>query len=286
MVVLVAILKNIMFQLLFIAGPFALAASVIPQTSSLAASWFRGVLACAAIPVLWSIELGIASVIVASPEVLFGEMAGALGGWGDGVFTTVGAIVILWIMYKTPFKVLEWAFESYDSRHGPWRGIVKSLAVGTALHGMKMAIGGAAGGGAGAAAAGTSASTKSASGAAPGSSSGGSRAGFGGGMRAGIGGGTAPGNLGGKSAGARSAGAIGAGSGVSRDTGRQLSGTQGASGQGVLPQHKQQLALPAASPAIEKYLKKEDTSPGMGTPGRSHFPNSSHRSKNQKNSDE
>jgi len=72
MVVLVAVLKNILFQLLFIAGPFALASSVIPGVNHLAASWFRGVLACAAIPVLWSLELGIASVIVSSPEVIFG----------------------------------------------------------------------------------------------------------------------------------------------------------------------------------------------------------------------
>src|SRR3712207_733438 len=155
-VVLVAVLKNILFQLLFIAGPFALASSVIPGVNHLAASWFRGVLACAAIPVLWSLELGIASVIVSSPEVIFGEMVDVLGAWSDGIFTSVGAILVLYVMYKTPFKVLEWAFESYDSSRGAWRGLARGVAVGLATGGIRSGLktlAGAAAGGTGGAAA-------------------------------------------------------------------------------------------------------------------------------------
>lgn len=277
MVVLVSILKNVMFYLLFIAGPFALAASILPQTAGLAASWFRGVLACAAIPILWSIELGMGSVIVASPQVMFGEMASVFGSWGDGVFTSVGAIVILWIMYKTPFKVLEWAFESYDSRHGPWRGIAKSLVVGTALHGIKTAMSGAAGGGAGVAAAHVSSTANSQAGFASGSSTGseprGARSIAGSGMRAGIGGGRVSGSSRSLAAGSVSSGEKGLGSGASHDYPTRLSSTAngGGSRQQALPQGKQQLALPAPSPAIEKFLKKDGTSPGMGQPDiRSH----------------
>lgn len=69
----------------------------------MAASWFRGVLACATIPVLWSLELGIGSVIVPSPEAIFGDMVEVLGAWSDGIFTSVGAILMLYVMYKTPF---------------------------------------------------------------------------------------------------------------------------------------------------------------------------------------
>ena len=41
------------------------------------------VLACAAIPVLWSLELGIGSVIVSSPEAIFGDMVDVLGAWSE-----------------------------------------------------------------------------------------------------------------------------------------------------------------------------------------------------------
>lgn len=263
MVVLMSILKNVMFYLLFITGPFAMAASVLPQTAGLAASWFRGVLACAAIPVFWFIELGMGSVIVTSPEVMFGEMASVFGSWGDGIFTSVGAIVILWLMYKTPFKVLEWAFESYDSRHGPWRGVVKSLAVGTALHGIKTAMSGAAGGGVGVAAAQVSSAGTSQAGSTPG----GAKGIPGSGMRAGIGRGKVAGKLGGSAVNNASGGAIGAGAGASQDAALRLSSGGGDGNQrGALPQPKQQLALPAPSPAIEKFLKKDGTSPGMGQP--------------------
>jgi hypothetical protein len=258
-VVLVAVLKNILFQLLFIAGPFALASSVIPGVNHLAASWFRGVLACAAIPVLWSLELGIASVIVSSPEAIFGEMVDVLGAWSDGIFTSVGAILVLYVMYKTPFKVLEWAFESYDSSRGAWRGLARGVAVGLATSGIRSGVkvlaGAAAGGASGAAtgvASGADANNSATKDAAIGA----------GGSRTGLGRGKTIRQITGQRASSPPAGEIGAaGSPRLSPPGGPQPELGGGSGQ--------QRALPAASPEIErKYLKQDGTTPGFGKPRR------------------
>lgn len=233
-VILVAFLKNILFVLLFIAGPFALIGSVIPGLSHLAGSWFRGVLACAAIPSLWAVEVGIGTVIVRSPEVIFGEAANALGFWSDGITTSIGAILVLYVMYKTPFKVLEWAFQSYDASSGPWRGLARSVAVGVAATGVRSGLKaffaggtattgeGAASGGAGSAGGPAVAGRASSSGATPG----------------------LPG---------RNARQIGAG-----DRGRSA-------GQRELPPPPR--ALPPAPPeVVERFLKSEDATPGFKKP--------------------
>ncbi len=128
LVVIVALLKSILYAVLFVAGPFALVASLVPGLNSLAGSWFRGVLACAAIPALWSIELGVGTLAVESPQAFFGEGADALGFLSDGAVTAVGAILILWVMYKTPFKVIEWAFNVQLPGRGGLVGLAKTAA--------------------------------------------------------------------------------------------------------------------------------------------------------------
>lgn len=152
LLVLVAMLKSIFFYVLFVAAPFALVGSVIPGLGSLAGSWFRGVLACAAIPSLWAIELGVGSFIVQQPEAVFGGLANSVGAWSNGATTTLSAILIMWLMYKTPFKVLEWAFESYTTSGGAWRNLARGVVVGTAGMAIRGAIKGAfiGGGGGGA----------------------------------------------------------------------------------------------------------------------------------------
>jgi hypothetical protein len=261
-VVLVAVLKNILFQLLFIAGPFALASSVIPGVNHLAASWFRGVLACAAIPVLWSLELGIASVIVSSPEAIFGEMVDVLGAWSDGIFTSVGAILVLYVMYKTPFKVLEWAFESYDSSRGAWRGLARGVAVGLATSGIRSgvkALAGAASGGAGGAAVGAASGADARNSAAKDAAIGA------GGSRTGLGRGKTIRQITGQRTSSPPAGEIGA-------TGSPRLSPPGGPQPELGGGGGQQKALPAASPEIErKYLKQEGTVPGMEKPGRRIF---------------
>ncbi|QIN78320.1 hypothetical protein GBA65_07090 [Rubrobacter marinus] len=133
LVMIVALLKSVLYAVLFVAGPFALVASLVPGLSSLAGSWFRGVLACAAIPALWSIELGVGVLAVESPQAFFGEGASTLGFVSEGAVVAVGAILILWVMYKTPFKVIEWAFNVQLPGRGGLVGLAKtaaSLAVG------------------------------------------------------------------------------------------------------------------------------------------------------------
>jgi hypothetical protein len=130
LVIVVSLLKTILYVVLYISGPFALTASLMPGLSSLAGSWFRGVVACAAIPTLWSIEVGIGAFAVRSPEAIFGPGTNALGFISEGAVTSIAAILILWLMYKTPFKVIEWAFNVQLPGRG---GIVGLAKFGAAL---------------------------------------------------------------------------------------------------------------------------------------------------------
>lgn len=124
LLVIAALLNKILYNVLFVAGAFALTASIVPSLYSLAGSWFRGVLACAAIPALWSIELGVGSIVVTSPKSIFGGMTDALGFVSESAVTSLGAIITMWVMYKTPFKCIEWAFNV----HLPGRGGLMALA--------------------------------------------------------------------------------------------------------------------------------------------------------------
>ena len=271
MVILVGLLKNIFYQLLFIVGPFALASSVIPGVSHLASSWFRGVLACAAIPIFWALELGLGSVVVSSPEVLFGDMTNMLGGWSNGIFTTLGAILILWLMYKTPFKILEWAFESYDASRGAWRGLARGIAFTAGSLALKSAVGGVLGGAAGSGGVGTSSIGKT------GSQETTQRIGAGGGA------GRGPSII---TRTNQTSGARSGGRGSSAASGAQgaIGGSSAGSGQpGALSGGGSQLALPPVPKAIEaKYIKKEGTSPGMGKPGQDVTNSPLSRNKNDK----
>ncbi|MDQ3318182.1 MAG: type IV secretion system protein [Actinomycetota bacterium] len=128
LVIAVSLLKSILYVMLYISGPFALTASLMPGLSSLAGSWFRGVLACAAIPALWSIQLAIGTFAVRSPEAIFGPGTGALGFISESAVTSIAAILILWVMYKTPFKVIEWAFNVHLPGRGGLVGLAKAGA--------------------------------------------------------------------------------------------------------------------------------------------------------------
>lgn len=121
---IVALLNKILYAVLFVSGAFALTASIVPSLNSLAGSWFRGVLASAAIPALWSIEMGVGTVVVTSPESIFGGMANVLGFISESAVTSIGAIITMWVMYKTPFKCIEWAFNVQL----PGRGGLTALA--------------------------------------------------------------------------------------------------------------------------------------------------------------
>ena len=140
LVVAVAILKNIAFSILFIMGPLALILYPVPGFANVAGAWFRGIVACVAIPLIYSVEVTVGSWIVKAPELIFGSAGGALS-----VFKIIAAVMLLWIMWKTPFKALEWAFHSYSSSSGGGRGlvsgVVKGVATGLAVGYAKEALG-------------------------------------------------------------------------------------------------------------------------------------------------
>ena len=128
LLVVVAILNKVLYSILFVGGAFALAASVVPGFQSLAGSWFRGVVASAGIPALWSIEAGIGSVVVTSPDAIFGPMTNSLGFISESAVTSIGAILTMWVMYKTPFKCVEWAFNVHLPGRGGLVGLAKAGA--------------------------------------------------------------------------------------------------------------------------------------------------------------
>jgi hypothetical protein len=149
LVVAVAILKNIAFSILFIAGPVALILYPIPGLSGATGAWFRGIVACAAIPMLYSLELTVGSWIVRAPELVFGS-AGEIP-----IFNVLAGVVLLWLMWKTPFKVMGWAFGSYGAGGGFASSVARGVAVSTISRGLATAAGafvGSAAGPAGAAA--------------------------------------------------------------------------------------------------------------------------------------
>lgn len=107
LVMAVAILKNILFALLYIMGPLAIVCYPIPGLSAVAGAWFRGIMACALIPLAFTIEIMVGSWIIESPELVFGPAGEILP-----IFTALAVVILLWIMWKTPFWIMGWAFQS------------------------------------------------------------------------------------------------------------------------------------------------------------------------------
>lgn len=104
------IIKNMVFYMLVMAGPLALACYVIPGLSNVTAAWFRGVLACAAISMLLAIELALGSLIIETPQILV--QGGAFANNMPFVRTLI-FVVLLYLMIKTVTAVFKWAFFSY-----------------------------------------------------------------------------------------------------------------------------------------------------------------------------
>jgi hypothetical protein len=130
LLVLLNIFKGFMFGALFIAGPLALFAYPIPALSGLATQWFKGMLACTAIPLLWSLEAAIGTAIIADPAMIFGDVPGV------GLYSTLVLLILMWMMIKTPFKVLEWAFFGYSSGNSFVGHVAKAAASSLATRGI------------------------------------------------------------------------------------------------------------------------------------------------------
>ncbi|MDP9487233.1 MAG: type IV secretion system protein, partial [Actinomycetota bacterium] len=157
LVLVVAVAKNVMFLIMMLVAPFAIVAYVIPGLSDIAGAWLRGLLACAIIPILYSIELTLGTWIVGAPQLVFPNWTSI-----TPLLSTTISVVLLWLMYKTPFKVLSWAFNSYHPGQTVAGAVAKSFAVKGAMKGIGMAAGAMTGGAGAAAAAAVSTATSSA----------------------------------------------------------------------------------------------------------------------------
>lgn len=103
--------QNLIFGVLFMVGPLALIFYAIPRFSDIAAAWFRGILACFAISVLWSLEFGFGYRLVGDPTLLY-------EGTGWRFLPLLLSLGILWLAWKTPWWVYQWAFHSYSAGGG------------------------------------------------------------------------------------------------------------------------------------------------------------------------
>lgn len=104
-------MQNLIFGVLFMVGPLAIIFYAIPRFSDIAAAWFRGILACFAISILWSLEFGFGYRLVADPTLLYEST-----GWR--LLPLLLSIGILWLAWKTPWWVYQWAFYSYSAGGG------------------------------------------------------------------------------------------------------------------------------------------------------------------------
>ncbi len=129
MVMCVCLLKNVFFAILFVIGPFAIVLRVIPGLGDIFGAWFRGILACAIIPILYSVEIMVGSWIVSAPEIIM-----QTDGSNNGLFAMLTGVCVLWVMWKTPFKVLGWAFSSYSGK-GMASSVAKTLVIKTLTKG-------------------------------------------------------------------------------------------------------------------------------------------------------
>lgn len=104
--------RNLIFGLLYVVGPLAIGLYGIAQFSDVAGAWLRGILACYVITILWALEFGIGYRFVADP----GLLTGGAGDWAP--LPLLLSIGILWLVWKTPWWVFQWAFYSYSAGGG------------------------------------------------------------------------------------------------------------------------------------------------------------------------
>ena len=159
-VIIIAIVKMLLWPLLFISANFILPASLLPGCLHFASSYFKLVMVLALLPAVWATELWLGAKLVAAPEAVFGTAANLGGILTDGIFGPVIAIGVLWVVSQTPSKMLALAFSGYNPgwstgirTAGKWAAMsVVTTGTRQAMGAVGTALGGAAGGAAGAAA--------------------------------------------------------------------------------------------------------------------------------------
>lgn len=97
-------LKNVAFAVLVVAGPIPMFLWLIPQLSSAAGVWARGIIACLIMPVLFAAEIGIGVALSNVPSAVFGA------DQATDTHSMFIAIVILYLMWQTPKHLITWAF--------------------------------------------------------------------------------------------------------------------------------------------------------------------------------
>lgn len=71
--------------------------------------WIRALLIVLLLPALWAMEIRIGTTLVQTPELIYGDFA-RLQLLGIEVFPVVFAVLILWILIKTPVALLSLAY--------------------------------------------------------------------------------------------------------------------------------------------------------------------------------
>lgn len=137
--VIVCVLKSFLFGVLYIVGPIAMFLYPISNLSGIASSWFKGVLACFLIPIVWVIEIKIGAVFIESPEILLGNMPGL------GVYTAVMVVVLVYVMLKTPFTIIQYCFYGRTSENGIMGHLGRATLTATAIGVGRRAITGGRG---------------------------------------------------------------------------------------------------------------------------------------------
>ena len=80
--------------------------------------WVRAVLVCVAIPALFAVEVWIGMALIRTPQEIFGDVADVPELFGFipmSAFSVALGLALIWIIVKTPFAVMSFAF-SPDGR--------------------------------------------------------------------------------------------------------------------------------------------------------------------------
>lgn len=125
--VIVCVLKSFLFGVLFIVGPLAMFLYPISSLAGITTAWFKGVLACFIIPVLWVIEIRIGTTFIESPGILLGDVPGL------GVYSAVMVVVLSYAMLKTPFIVIQYCFYGNSGGTGIVGHVGRAAVAATAI---------------------------------------------------------------------------------------------------------------------------------------------------------
>lgn len=104
----VGIVVDFLFAVLVMLGPVCLICWPMPGLQTITVVWFRALMACFLIPLIFSVEAAVGSWIVGAPSIL--TNSGQSGEDWAPALASIVLIVLILIMAATPKMVLNWAF--------------------------------------------------------------------------------------------------------------------------------------------------------------------------------